>query len=300
MQVRRSWGVIRKTFSRWLEHDPQRQAASLAFYVMLAMSPLAIFLTMLLSKWTGTESGREQLVELARKVVGPSAALAVQELMARGQPGHGALAGALGIAAAVIGASVLFEDLRLALNTMWDARAGTTGIWPSVKRKLYAMVLVLGSGALLLASMMATATVSVIGSYFSDTLPIPAAALWVVEVALSLGTLTAVFALILRYVPDTRLPWNAVWIGGGVTAALFVIGKILLGLYLGYSALGSPYGAAGSLVVFLVWIYYSAQMLLYGAQFTYVWAEETAPLELRQARQEHRSFPQPVSGGDEK
>ena len=162
-----------------------------------------------------------------------------------------------------------------ALNNLWEVRAQTagSGLWSFVKDRFLSIGMVLAIGFLLLVSLALSAALGAAGKFFSSLGFLPPGVWEVVNFLVSLGVVAGLFALILRFVPDVRLPWRAVWRGAALTAVLFTVGKTLIGLYLGKAGVGSAYGAAGSLVVLVVWIYYSAQIFFFGAMFTRVYAE---------------------------
>ena len=154
---------------------------------------------------------------------------------------------------------------------MWDIKPDSEGaVWASIKQRFFSFGMVLAVGFLLLVSLVISAALGIIGNFFAGFLPMPALVLSALDVVVSLAGTAVLFALIFRYVPETKISWKEVWIGAAATALLFTIGKFLIGLYLGKAAVGSAYGAAGSLVVVIVWVYYSAMIFLFGAEFTHV------------------------------
>ena len=189
------------------------------------------------------------------------------------RPVLGVLATTLGLVAVLVGASGAFNELQDALNTIWKVGRGTRGFWAfASKQRFFSLGLVVATGFLLLASLVVTAVLSAAEEFLSNVLPIPAILLESIHIVLSFCVITTLFALIFKFIPDTEIPWCDVRMGAAVTALLFTAGKVVIGIYLGHSALTSAYGAAASLVIFLVWIYYSAQILLFGAELTHVYA----------------------------
>ncbi len=212
MQLRTIWTVIRDSVSRWTDHSPGRQAASIAYYALLAMAPLVVFLAIFISTLLGSEKAQEQIANYANQLAGSSAAQTIRSLMMSAKrPAHGTLASLLATGALIIGASAVFAELRDALNTIWDAHSRYRGFFGMLKQKVFSFGLVIAAGFLLLTSMLTTAAVSIVTGYLKGILPIPAIVLQLADVALSLGTLAAVFALMFRYLPDLTLPWKVVW-----------------------------------------------------------------------------------------
>jgi membrane protein len=189
------------------------------------------------------------------------------------QPSTGLVATVVAVVTLLLGASGFFGQLQDALNTVWgvEPKEGR-GVWGFIKDRFLSFVAVLGTGFLLLVSLILSSTLAVIGKWFSGVLPLPEAVLELFNFVLSFVVITGLFALIFKLLPDARVAWRDVWVGAALTSALFTIGKFAIGLYLGKSNVASAYGAAGSLVIVLVWVYYSAQILLYGAEFTQVYA----------------------------
>jgi membrane protein len=185
----------------------------------------------------------------------------------------GIVSSIVGIVVLLFGASGVFGELQAALNTVWEVQPKPDrGLWGMIKDRFFSFTMVLGVGFLLLVSLLLSAALSAVGRFLSERLP-GGEALWqVLNFVISLGVVTSLFALIFKVVPDVKIEWRNVWIGAAVTALLFTLGKFLLGLYLGKASFASMYGAAGSLVVLVVWVYYSAQILFLGAEFTQVYA----------------------------
>jgi len=268
------WSVIRETFASWSDHDAARIGAALAYYSLLSMAPLVTFAIAFAAVIFGDASGQEHLIQQVRNIVGAEGARVIQSLVQQAQNlPHQAAASAIGIITLLFGASGVFSELRSALNTIWDVPARKENeVVAFIRQKVFAMGIVLAVGFLLVVSLVVSTALAAFGKYFTDALPLSPWVLELFNVLISLVGLSLVFALIFRYVADTRLPWRDVWIGSVVTAVMFTIGKLLIGLYLGRTAVGSLYGASGSLVVMLVWVYYSALIFLLGAEFAHVYA----------------------------
>ena len=265
--------LVGRTFSRWSDHEGQRLGAALAFYTLLSAAPLMIFLLLAVSTFYGTDLVEKSLINYAQSVVGGTAAQLVQTFFASAhRPAHGTLAGIFAITTLLFGASGAFSELRDDLNKMWDASPRSTGLFGILIQRAFAFLLVLAAGVLLLGLILLSTAVALIGKFFQGTFPIPPVFLDIVNFLVSFVVLMLVAALVFRYVPDRKLPWSALRTGAAVSAILLVIGKAALGWYLGKAGVGSAYGAAGSVVAVAFWIYYSAQIFLLGAEFTYVWA----------------------------
>ena len=213
------------------------------------------------------------LIGEMRQLVGPDGEALITAMIklpkATGTSSSGIGASLTAAATLLLGASGVLVELRSALNTMWEIPPkGGNGMLNMVKDRLLSLGMVLAVGFLLLVSLMVSAILAALGKYLGTFLPFPAAGLEALNFFMSLGGTTILFALVFRYVPDAGLPWRSIWYGAVTTALLFTIGKSVIGIYLGRAGLGSPYGAAGSMVVLIVWIYYSAQIFLLGAEFT--------------------------------
>jgi membrane protein len=270
--------LVSQTFSRWNDHEGQRLGAALSYYTLLSAAPLLVFILLLVSYFYGHQQVYDKIVYYARTVAGDTAAQFADTLLsATRKPAHGLLAGVIAIVTLLFGASGAFSELRDDLNKMWDARPRRTGVWGMVMQRVFSFLLVIAAGALLFASMILTTVISVIQKTFSSIVPVPPMVLEIANFIISMAALTVVFVLIYRFVPDLVLPWRVLWTGAAVSALLFVIGKALLGFYLAKAGVGSAYGAAGSVIAIAAWIYYSAQIFLLGAEFTYVWSGRAQP-----------------------
>ena len=205
-------------------------------------------------------------------MIGRQGSEAVKGMIEHAQePASGAFASIIGVITLLFGASGVFGELQDALNKMWNVKPRDEGgVWTTIKQRFFSFGMVLAVGFLLLVSLAISAALSAFGKFFSGLLPMPEFVLGAVNFVVSLAGVTVLFALIFRYVPEMKVPWREVWIGATATAVLFTIGKLLIGLYLGKAAVGSAYGAAGSLVVVIVWVYYSAIIFFFVAEFTHV------------------------------
>ena len=250
--------------------------AALAFYSILSLAPLAILAVGICALAFGTTGAQTQVLEQFRAMVGNDGARAVEAVLKSAQkPASGIWASVIGLATLLFGASGVLAELRAALHSLWEVKGprASSGLWLLVKDRFLSMGMVLAIGFLLLVSLLVSAALSYAGKFFSSLGWLPPVVWEVINLLISLSVVAVMFALILRFVPDIRLPWHAVWRGAALTAILFTVGKTAIGLYLGKAGVGSAYGAAGSLVVLVVWIYYSAQIFFFGAMFTRVYAE---------------------------
>jgi membrane protein len=277
--MRFQWSMLRETYSDWEEHDAQRLAAALAYYTILSLAPLVILLVAGLSLVFQHSSAQSHLLGEVEGLIGHQGAEAVRGLFIEHaqRPASGALASIISVLTLLVGAAGVFGELRSTLNTMWDVKLSNgSGLWAAIRERFFSFGMVLAIGFLLVISLAISIAVAALGKFFTDLLPLPEAALSCINIALSLLGTTVLFALIFKYVPETKIAWKDVWLGAAATAVLFTIGKFLIGLYLGKAAVGSSYGAAGSLIAVLVWIYYSANVFLFGAEFTHVLATHNA------------------------
>lgn len=267
--------IVKQTGSDWLDDDASRLAASLAFYTLLSLAPLVIIAVAVAGVVLGPEAARGQIADELSRVVGRDAARGLQAVVASAQsPASGTVGTIIGVITLFVGASGVFGELQYALNAMWEVRAKPgRGILGEVKDRFFSFTMVLGVAFLLLVSLLLSTLLSAVGHSFAPLLPGGELVWQVCNFAFSVALITALFALIFKYVPDVEIAWRDVWAGAAVTAILFTIGKSLLGIYLGKASIGSSYGAAGSLVVLVVWVYYSAQILFLGAEFTQVQAK---------------------------
>lgn len=266
------WDLLKTTASKWSTDGASRLGAALAFYTMLSIAPLLVVVTAIGGLVYGQEAARGELIRRLEGLVGRQAAEVLQTMLANAyHPAAGIIASGIGIILLLFGATGVVVELQDSLNRIWGVQGQAPGgIWGFVCTRLRSFLLILAVGFLLLASLVFSAVLTVVVHYFSG---VGSPLLWqVINLLISFGIITLLFALIFKLLPDADIAWKDVWIGAALTAVLFTIGKFLIGLYLGTSSLSSTYGAAGSLAVFLVWVYYSAQILFFGAEFTQVYA----------------------------
>lgn len=265
--------LLKQTYTEWSEDKASRLAAALSYYTALSIAPLLVIVILAVGLVLGNQdTARNELLSQIRNVVGTQGAEFIKTVIENAnQPSTATLAGLLSLATLLWGSTNVFNELQTSLNLIWnvEVKAGR-GIWATLKERFLSFTLVLGTGFLLLVSLVLSAALSVLSDYLANLLPNGGWAWQLLNFVISFGVITLLFALIYKILPDAEIAWRDVWLGAAVTALLFTIGKYLLGLYLANA--GSAYGAAGSLVVFLLWVYYSAQIIFFGAEFTQVFA----------------------------
>jgi membrane protein len=259
----------------WRRDNAPRLCAALAYYTLFSLAPLLLVAIAIAGLVFGEQAAQGQIVAQLRGLLGETGALAVEQMVEHSRrPGSGLLATAIALLTLLLGASGVFGELKSALNVVWDVpeSAGRSGLTGLLRDRLASFAMVLAVGFLLLVSLLASAVLASADGLLSSLIPGWVTALHLLNAALSLGTITVLFALIYKLLPDARIHWSDVWVGAAITAALFTAGKQLIGLYLGRSSFGSVYGAAGSLVVLIVWVYYAAQVFFFGAELTQAYA----------------------------
>jgi membrane protein len=264
--------LVKETFSEWSADKASRLAAALAYYTVFSLAPLLIIVIAIAS--VVFANAQQQLLEQVQQLVGAEGAEQVRTMIEQtSQPSASIPATIIGVVTLLLGASGVFGQLQDSLNTIWEVQPKPgRGILAVVKDRFLSFSMVLGIGFLLLVSLVVSTALSALTTVVGEELGIAAAAGQVANIVISFAVTTLLFAMIYKVLPDVEIDWSDVWIGAAVTALLFTLGRFLIGLYLGRSAVGSAYGAAGSLVVILLWIYYSAQILFLGAEFTQVYA----------------------------
>ncbi len=278
------WSLLGETCVEWYEDRAPRLGAALAFYTVFALAPGLILIIALTALLLGKEAAQGQIIGQVEDLAGFAGAQAVQAAIESARhAGSSLLATSLGIITLLFGLWGVFGELQDALNTIWGVTTTPgRGVIGVVKKRLWSFTMVVGIGFLLLVSLAASAWLAALGKFFSRLLPLPAALLESANALLSFVVITFMFAVIYKLLPDVKLAWRNVWTGAAVTAVLFTLGKTLIGLYLGRSTVGSVYGAAGSLIVMLLWVYYSAQIVFFGAEFTKVYSRRFIAQKARQ------------------
>ena len=263
------------TVNEWYKHKAPRLGASLAFYTLLSLAPLLVVIVALTGAVYGEEAARGQIVAQLSDLVGRTGATVIEEVIKQArQPAVGLIATLAGLITLFLGATGVVAELRDALNTIYEIPSpevsGLKSIILFVRERFFSFAMVLGVGFLLLVSLAINAWLAAMGTWFTGWLP--ALVLQVLSTVVSWVIITALFAGIYKALPDVTIEWRDVVLGAAVTSLLFNLGKFAIGLYIGSSTIASAYGAAGSLVVLLIWVYYSAQIFFLGAEFTQVFA----------------------------
>lgn len=265
--------ILHETFFTWLTGDVIHWGAALAFYALLSLGPVLILLVGISGLVLDARTAGATIVSELRPVLGARGATVAHTILREGSfPGFGSLPALGSLALLLITSTALFANLRGALNAIWSVRPVTGTLRNVLRDRLAAFIMILIVGALLLASVVLGAATAVLAPYLKSWIPGGTLLVHVLAFAVSTGVLWLACAATFRVLPDGRVAWPDVWVGALATALLFVIGKFLIGLYLAHSNLASPYGAAGSVFLFLVWVYYSAQIFIFGATFTAAWA----------------------------
>jgi membrane protein len=274
--------LVKDTFNAWRDKKATRLAAALAFYTVFSVAPLLIVVIAIAGLAFGREAAQGEIVNQISGLVGRESAEIIQNIVENARkPSAGIVATVIGLATLLLGAAGVFGQLQDALNSIWDVRPSPRrGIFRLLRDRSASFAMVAGTGFLLLVSLIVSAGVAALGTRMGNWLPIPPFALEGVNFVVTLFVTTVLFAMIYQVLPETPVSWRDVWVGALMTSVCFAVGKFLIGLYLGRGSIASAYGAAGSLVVILLWVYYSAQIMLFGAAFTRQYAlrrKQSAP-----------------------
>jgi membrane protein len=274
MKLHEIWRLIVQVFTAWSEDKAPRMGAALAYYSAFSMAPLVVLAIGVAGLAFDHQTARTAVLREIEKTVGEPAATAVDAMIQNVQTnGHSRWAAVIGLVTLLIGASGVFAELQDSLNTVWKVKPRPDrSYWDIIRQRIFSFAVVLGTGFLLLVSLIVTTVLAALGTWLSSQMPGGAAVWQFVNALVSFATVTLLFALIFKLLPDVQLQWRHVWIGAGVTAVLFTLGKYAIGLYLGQSGTTTAFGAAASLVIILIWVYYSAQIMLFGAECTRVLA----------------------------
>jgi membrane protein len=269
--------LIKKTFKEWSEDKASRLAAALAYYTVFSIPPLLVVALGIASYFTDRQVVENQLLNQAGSLMGSQGAEAIETILESAEsPGGGELLPTLiGVALLIFGASGVFTQLQDAMNTIWNVEADPNrGIWGAIKERFFSFTMVLAIGFILLVSLMLSTLLTTFGDFVGNMVSDATILLWIVNFVISFGIITLLFALIFKTIPDVDIAWRDVGIGAVLTAVLFKIGEYALGIYFERSDPTSSFGAAGSVILLLLWVYYSVQILFLGAEFTQVYATE--------------------------
>lgn len=269
------WHLAKKAASAWLDDYAPSVGAALSYYTVFSLAPMLLIVIAVAGLMFGQDAARGALFEQLNGLMGADAAKAVQGMLASvSKPSQGVMATVIGIVVLLVGATTVFGELQDALDRIWRVPAGNkpSGLWGMVRARFLSFGMILGIAFLLMVSLVASTAVSALGKWWSPVFGGWEVLAQLVTFVFGLVVTTIGFALIYKLMPRAKVQWHDVWIGAGVTSLLFSLGRFLIGLYIGKSAIASGFGAAGSLVVVFVWVYYSAQIFLLGAEFTWVYA----------------------------
>jgi membrane protein len=295
---RQAWGMLKSTFLGWLADGCPSMGAAIAYYAVFSLAPLLILIIAIAGLAFGYEASRGAIVSQLGGLVGRDGATALQTMIqSAANKDSGIVATFVGIGALLLGATGVLGEIQSALNVVWKAapRKENT-ILSLVRKRLLSLSLVVAMGFLLLTSLVVSTALAVVSNYLAGKLPGSGIILEIVNFAVSLATITVLFASIFKILPDAPVAWRDVWVGAGLSALLFTVGKSLIGLYIGSSNVASSYGAAGALVVILLWVYYTAQILLFGAEITRAYAERRGLRAPHATHQASVSSPQVARG----
>ncbi len=269
------WEIARASVNSWLDHKASSLGAALAYYTLFSIAPILVIAVAVAGYVFGSQTAENEVLSQMQGLLGDAGAAALRNLLTSAQQSEArGLAAVVSVVTLLIGATSVFGELQNTLDQIWGtpARDQTVAWWRLLRSRLLSVGLILGVGFLLLVSLLASAALAGLGTWLSSYMMHWNVVLPALDLFLSVALATLLFAMIYKYVPRESIAWSDVWVGGFVTAVLFTVGKILIGLYLGRSSISSAYGAAGSVMVLLLWIYYSAQIFLLGAEFTHVYA----------------------------
>jgi membrane protein len=272
---RPAWELLRETYVEWRKHNAPQLGAALAFYTIFSLAPLCIIIIAVIGHFLGKESVQLYIINQMTEFVGKNNALNVMTMIQKGyKPGSGVYASIAAFIIMLFGSSFAVIMLKNSMNTMWGAKYYSYGILTTIKNRLISCVIVLVLIFISFILMISSSLLAVIKSYLSSSFHIPIILFQMGDIFVSLLILTLIFVVLYKFLPDVIISWRDVWVGAAVTAILFTLGKIVLGSYIGRSSISSAYGAAGSLVALLLWVYYSAQIIFVGAEFTRVYARK--------------------------
>lgn len=277
--------LLRQTFAKWQADKASRLAAALSYYTAFSLAPILVIFIAILSLVFGEETAQAQIVAQFQNLVGDDGAAIVQVMIQdTQQPGAGLAATLSSIVFLIFGATGMFVQLQDSLNTIWQVRPRPgRGLMSFIRDRILSFAMVVVVGFLLLVALVVSAGLAAVSAFIRDGSDGFIRLGQILNLVISFGVITVLFALIYKVLPDVLIKWSDVWIGALMTSTLFAVGKYLIGLYLGHSGFSSTYGAAGSLAVLLLWVYYSAQILFFGAELTQVYAQKYGS-QIRPAR----------------
>ncbi|MGZ8264457.1 MAG: YihY/virulence factor BrkB family protein [Burkholderiales bacterium] len=277
MNVRRIWDLFKKAISSWSADYAPSMGAALSYYTLFSIAPLLLIVIAVAGFFFGADEVRGALFAQLGGLMGDEGAKAIEEMLeTANRPREGLLSTISGFAVLLVGATTVFGELQNSLDRIWraPARDPSSGLLKLIRARLLSFGMILAIAFLLLVSLAASAMLAALGKWWDAWFGAWEILAHILNFAVSFGLVTVLFALIYKIIPRVDVAWHDVWVGAAVTSLLFTIGKFLIGLYLGKSDVASGFGAAGSLVIVMVWVYYSTQIFLVGAEFTWVYAHE--------------------------
>jgi membrane protein len=296
------WQLVKGAVSAWVDDYAPSMGAALSYYTVFSLAPLLLLVVSIAGLVFGEEAARGEIFGQVAGLMGADAAKAIEDLVASvNKPAKGAAATAVGIVLLLIGATTVFGELQDALDRIWraPARERSAGWWKLLRARLLSFGMILGIAFLLMVSLVLSAAISALGKWWDGFFGGWETVAQIVNFAIGFLLTAGVFAMIYKIMPRVRVRWHDVWLGAVVTALLFSVGKFLIGLYIGKSGVASGFGAAGSLVVIFVWVYYSAQIFLMGAEFTWVYARTFGSMRnLTESAKEERDPDLPARSED--
>jgi len=306
MNVKQGWGLAKESASAWSNDYAPSMGAALSYYTLFSIAPLLIIVIAVAGLFFGADAVRSVIFDQLHALMGEEGAEAVQDMLATAsEPSTGGIATIISVLGLMLGATTAFGELQADLDRIWRAPPDEgSGVWHLLRTRLLSFGMILGMAFLLTVSLVTSAALSMLGKWWDGWLGGWEPLAHVLDIVVSLGFLTLIFALIYKMIPRVKVSWHDVWIGAGVTALLFTIGKVLIGLYLGKSDVTSSFGTAGSLVLVMIWVYYASQIFLFGAELTRVYAEtygsrreEAKERRTAESRSGRRQNDRPFVGG---
>ncbi len=277
MNLKRFYQLARKSVDAWVDDYAPSMGAAISYYTVFSIAPLLIIVIAVAGFVWGRDAVQGEIIQQLSGLIGTEGAAGIQALIeSANKPAKGIVATIISVGVLIIGATTVFAELQSAMDRVWDVPPAqkASGIWATLRARLLSLGFILGLGFLLAVSLVVSAGVAAFGGWTTGLFPGWEALMQVINTVFSLGVATVLFAMIFKLMPQASVAWRDVWVGAIVTAVLFEVGKTLIGLYIGKSSVTSSFAAAGSLVVLLIWVYYSAQIFLLGAEFTWVYAHE--------------------------
>lgn len=298
MNFHRFYSLAKKSVTAWIDDYAPSMGAAISYYTVFSIAPLLLIVIAVAGFVWGREAVQGEIVGQLSGLIGEEGAKGIQALIeSANKPAKGLVATVISVVVLLVGATTVFAELQSAMDRVWDVPPAkkASGIWGTLRARLLSLGFILGLGFLLLISLVIGAGVAAFGGWANGLLPGWEILLQIINTVVSLGLATLLFAMIFKLMPQASVSWRDVWVGAAVTAVLFEVGKALIGLYIGKSSVTSSFAAAGSLVVLLLWVYFSAQIFLLGAEFTWVYAHEHGSLADKKAADEAPAGSAPAS-----